>query len=87
MQSKYSWEDHIKRWRESGLSKIEYCRVNNINKYTFYEKSREHPGKKRSFVKLSPEAIRAESAPLFEFHITYPFSLKLTINILAGRRT
>jgi len=25
------WEDHIRRWQESGLTQIEYCRRHEIN--------------------------------------------------------
>lgn len=29
------WADHIKRWEESGLSQIDYCRANNLSRHHF----------------------------------------------------
>jgi hypothetical protein len=30
------WSEHIRRWQDSGLSKVEYCRQNNLTKHAFY---------------------------------------------------
>jgi hypothetical protein len=29
------WTDHIKKWEESGLSQIDYCRENNVSRHRF----------------------------------------------------
>ena len=29
------WADHIKRWEESGLSQIDYCRANGLSRHHF----------------------------------------------------
>ena len=29
------WTDHIKKWEESGLSQIDYCRDNNLSRHRF----------------------------------------------------
>ncbi len=29
------WETHIEKWKASGVSQIEYCRLNNINIKSF----------------------------------------------------
>ena len=29
------WADHIKRWEESGLSQIDYCRANDLSRHHF----------------------------------------------------
>lgn len=30
------WLEHIRKWQESGLSKAEYCRQNDLTKHLFY---------------------------------------------------
>jgi len=30
------WEDHANQWRQSGLSKIAYCRTHGLSKSTFH---------------------------------------------------
>ena len=30
------WEDHIKQWKKSNLTKIEYCKSHNLSKDRFY---------------------------------------------------
>ena len=29
------WEEHLARWNSSGLSQVEYCIVNVINRLTY----------------------------------------------------
>ena len=32
-EKRHYWEDQIRRWRESGLTQISYCRLNKINRH------------------------------------------------------
>jgi hypothetical protein len=29
------WEEHLKKWKVSGVSQVEYCRVNDVNIKSF----------------------------------------------------
>lgn len=61
-----AWESYIKGWRESGKSQQEYCRMNDLNIWTFrnHLKKNSETGKKDfTEVHLKPqltESIRIE---------------------------
>lgn len=87
MKAKIDWQKHIKDWQASGLSKAEYCRQNRVNRYSFYEKSRTQ-GKSRSLIELPfpmPQ-LSIEKPPLLEVHFQVPFSIRLRLNLIFGRR-
>jgi hypothetical protein len=58
-----------------------------VNKFSFYEKSRT-PGKNSSLVELPfpmPQPDM-EKPPLLEVHFQIPFSIRLRLNLIFGRR-
>lgn len=57
------WNDHIKRWKGSGLSQIDYCRENNLLKHRFtYWKCKNN--KKANPVKFIPVISKPATSPL-----------------------
>ena len=52
------WQEHIARWRESGLSQVIYCRENNLNKNAFTWRKRSLEGKvKTRITKVSSKTV------------------------------
>lgn len=90
MKPKIDWDDHIATWEESGLSKAEYCRLNGISKFSFYQKTgiARNPAQNK-FVALPfpgiPVSREAGRIPVFEFHVEIPFHFRFRINIKCGR--
>ena len=88
MKEPIDWDTHIESWKESGLSKAEYCRQHNLNKYTFYHRTnksirRPEPGLvELPFPFHAPEK---ERTALFEFHLEFPFHLRLKLNLDFGK--
>lgn len=93
MQTKTDWDSHIAAWKESDLSKAEYCRRNGLKVFSFYRLTAEHkspPGRK--LVKLPfngfPIGFNPTSPePSFEFHLEFPFHFRFRLNVKIGRRT
>lgn len=55
------WTDHIKRWKESGLSQIDYCRANNLSRHRFtYWKCKN--AKKNNPIKFIPVVTKPSSS-------------------------
>lgn len=88
MKHGVDWYTHIESWKKSGLSKAEYCRQNDLNTYSFYDRSRKlSPGNR--FVELPTAPSISESAilPLFEFHIQFPFEFRFKLNLSFGTKS
>ena len=75
---------HIKGWRKSGLSQIEYCRRNGVNHNTFSSwkrQQRENP-ETEYFVELPKQFPQPQQAePLIEIRLDENFRLGLRFNI------
>jgi hypothetical protein len=87
MKQKIDWQEHIENWKTSGLSKIEYCRRNRLNQFSFYEKTRKTGSNgliELSFI--SPHHI-TEKVPTFEIHFQIPFALRIRLNLISGKRS
>ena len=57
------WNDHIKRWRGSGLKQIDYCRENNLSRHRFtYWKCKN--SKETNPIKFIPIISKATRTPL-----------------------
>ncbi len=57
------WADHIKRWEESGLSQIDYCRANNLSRHHFtYWKCKNN--RKNKPVKFVSVVAKSSISPL-----------------------
>ena len=94
------WNDHIKKWKDSGLSQIDYCRENNLLKHRFtYWKCKNN--KKTNPVKFIPvipkpaisllhssiEPLRVQVGDKYRIEVGEGFSgetLIRLINILSG---
>lgn len=85
MKKKINWPMHIAAWKESGLSKAEFCRRNNINKFSFYDRARDIPSPKR-FVELPTidPISDTETRPVFELFFQVPFEFRFKLNLSFG---
>lgn len=88
MRKKINWNEHIESWKTSGLSKVEYCRQNDLNKHTFYEVSRSKSSASDTLLQLPfhYEPVESDQQPILEIHLHIPFSFRLRLNIQAGKR-
>jgi hypothetical protein len=52
------WHEQIIRWRESGMTQIEYCRANGINKWSFWSwrKRLSQDGEANHFIEIKAQA-------------------------------
>lgn len=77
------WENHILRWQNSGLSKNEYCRRENISYWTFRDRIKKQniTGSKK-LVRL-PRAIHSFSGNV-ESGIEIKIGNKISINVNRG---
>ncbi len=88
MKESIDWKTHIESWKESGLSKAEYCRQHNLNRYTFYQRlNKSIPRPEPGLVALpfSFQLPEKERLALFEFHLEFPFHLRFKLNLDFGR--
>ena len=67
------WREHIRKWRESGLSQALYCRQNEINKNAFTWRKRRIEGNKNS-------RITKVSKQLVDEILQYQSTIVLTVN-------
>jgi hypothetical protein len=80
------WSHHIDTWQISGLTQVQYCRENQLNKCTFaYWKSKleKHP----SLPSLLPVTVRTESnreASFLHSGIVLSFNDRLSIRLENG---
>lgn len=76
-QSKQAyWSDQITKWQASGLSQVQYCRDNQLNKYTFlYWKTKFE--KQQPILPLLPVSIRPDSRSL---SVSKHTGIQLTFN-------
>lgn len=63
-QSKQAyWRDQVSQWQESGLSQVQYCQNNHLNKHTFiYWKTKFE--RQQSKLSLLPVTVRANHRDL-----------------------
>ena len=55
------WSRHIEKWNNSGLTQVEYCRLNDLNRFTFnYWKSKRN--KEETFRPLLPVSVRPDTS-------------------------
>ena len=55
------WNDHITKWKESGLKQVDYCRANNLSRQRFtYWKCKSN--KKNNPVKFIPVVPKPTSS-------------------------
>jgi len=89
MKQKIDWNDHIAAWQGSGLKKAAYCREHGINRYSFYQKTREYEqDNDRGLTEIRfpgiPLAPAPKRAPMLEFHFEMPFRFRFQLNIDLG---
>jgi len=89
MSKRIDWLSHIKQWKVSELSKVEYCRIHRLNKHTFYDKSTQYDQHKRVekplvTLPLNMDRNTVSDQPWFRFRIEFPFRLQLILNVNPG---
>jgi len=86
MQTKIDWQYHIEQQKISGLNKVEYCRKNQLNKYTFYGHSKKsNASGKLVELPIFPGLSGFNQIPIFEFHFQIPFTFRFRLNIEFGK--
>ncbi len=57
------WQRHLQIWRESGLTQVEYCRINNLGVKAFgYWLRKDRKSNNPSPLQLIPVTFRAQSS-------------------------
>jgi hypothetical protein len=70
------WKPHIENWNRSGLTQVEYCRQNHLNRHTFgYWKSKLN--KEKVFRQLLPVSIKPDINPA---PYSFPSGVSLSFN-------
>ncbi len=70
------WSRHIENWSNSDLTQVEYCRQNNLNRYTFsYWKSKLN--KTQTFRPLLPVSVRPDTTSV---NSSFPSGVSLSFN-------
>ena len=70
------WNRHIENWSKSGLSQVQYCRENNLNKHTFaYWKSKFN--KQNIFRPFLPVSVRSDTRSEIS---SFPSGISLAID-------
>jgi hypothetical protein len=70
------WLEHIRKWQESGLSKAEYCRQNELARHRFYYRC-------QRFQRVAPEEGTAVALP---FQASDLVSSRSSLTITVGER-
>ena len=79
-QSEKYWKDLITRWHQSGLSRREYCRRENISYWTFRDWLKKFELEKSSqLVRVPAEAYPKASSPESTIEITINHNISIRI--------
>ena len=80
------WEHHLDNWQKSGLSQVQYCQQNQLNKHTFaYWKAKLE--KKPVLPPLLPVTVQPDTKQDFPFlhsGIVLSFNERLSIQLENG---
>lgn len=82
------WTDIIRQWRSSGMTQLDYCKANNINRNQFVYQSAKLSARAKASSKLMPVKVTQpdQSIPVQNYFVLhYPCGLKLHIPINANQ--
>ena len=79
------WNEHLERWKGSGLNQSEYCRQNGLKpyKFTYWKKKLQSPEPdENKFVKLplTPPPVKSNGDSILQVSIGPDPCLKISIN-------
>ena len=78
------WQQHIKKWEDSGLNQRKYCEINKIshNAFTWRKNSFKNKKNSRKLIKIASGIVRDAIAAdnRFELIINKTMSLKIGID-------
>ena len=80
------WRKHVESWEKSGLSQVQYCKENDLNKYTFgYHKSKFNKRDDfRPFLPVSIKSDKARPEVSFSSGVSLSFANSVDIQLEVG---